>query len=122
MELAATILYFIKLKELKWQFDKTPTYIFLHLNNFKILFKYILGFFIGGKDGHIWFPLLVLLFSFVVWIKCVWIKFDMWLFSNTTKALVVHGVSFVIYQLILPSILCCHSRSIGSNQLLFQFQ
>jgi hypothetical protein len=24
----------------------------------------------------VWFSLLALLFSFVVWIKCVWIKFD----------------------------------------------
>jgi hypothetical protein len=77
MELATTVLYFVKLKELKWQIDQdTHIYIFLHLNNFKILFKYFLGFFIRRKGGLMWFPLLVLLFSFVVWIKCVRIKFD----------------------------------------------
>jgi hypothetical protein len=67
MELATTIVYFIKLKELKSQIDQdTDIYIYLHLNNLKILFKYFLGFFIGGKGYHVWFSLLALLFSFVV--------------------------------------------------------
>lgn len=66
MELTTTILYFVKLKELKRQIDQdTHIYLFT-FKQLKNLVQIFLRVFIGGKGGHMWFPLLVLLFSFVV--------------------------------------------------------
>lgn len=66
MELATTILYFVKSKELKRQIDQdTHMYLFT-FKQLKNLVQIFLRVFIGGKGGHMWFPLLVLLFSIVV--------------------------------------------------------